>query len=484
MSLPEVVADQLSISGNATVADAARLLLKNEIENLHIKGKSGEFIGILNRTELMKVILLGLPSSTMVKDLLQIFMQDAGSNNKIENSSPDFSLYQEMYQKDQMQACFDSMHNGIIVIDIKGKIQFINKAAQLQLGSNINDYKGQNIAEFLSNSRKKDDKFMEEMQTATKVFACGKELVYNSVKMRELINLVKRIAAVDSTVLIQGESGVGKELVADLLYSNSSRKNGPFIKVNCGAIPENLLESELFGYEAGAFTGASKNGKAGLFELAEGGILFLDEIGDMPLNLQVKLLRAIQDMQISRVGGIKPIKMNIRILAGTNRNLHDMVEKGNFREDLFYRLNVVPIYVPPLRERKEDIPALSNYFLKNFNHKYQMNKKLTADVMTCFINYQWPGNVRELENLIERLIITTSHDYINLGDLPLWLNQTRCHKDKPPVVSLRNAVEKTEKKVLEDAFTLYKSTYEVARVLEVNQSTIVRKAAKYGIKRR
>lgn len=311
----------------------------------------------------------------------------------------------------------------------------------------------------------------------------SKQLVVNSNKMRELVKLVIRVASVDSTVLIQGESGVGKELIADIMYAKSGRKDGPFIKVNCGAIPENLLESELFGYDPGAFSGANKNGKAGLFELASGGVLFLDEIGDMPLNLQVKLLRAIQDMEICRVGGIKPIKLDLRIFAGTNRNLNEMVANGQFRQDLYYRLNVVPIHVPPLRDRKEDIPILSTYFLQMFNRKYHMNKRLTADVMGCFMDYDWPGNVRELENLIERVVVTTSQDTITNKDLPTWLAHSLPKDGMQQLVPLRCAVENAERQVLQYAFSLYKSTYDVAEALEVNQSTVVRKAAKYGIKR-
>jgi PAS domain S-box-containing protein len=308
----------------------------------------------------------------------------------------------------------------------------------------------------------------------------SKQLVVNSNKMRELLNMVIRVAEVDSTVLIQGESGVGKELIADIIHANSTRKSGPLIKINCGAIPENLLESELFGYEPGAFSGANRNGKAGLFELASGGVIFLDEIGDMPLNLQVKLLRAIQDMKVCRVGGVKAIHMDLRIMAGTNRNLREMVQKGLFREDLFYRLNVVPIHVPPLRERKEDIPVLCSYFVKMFNDKYHMEKRLAPEVIQCFMEYDWPGNVRELENLIERMTVTTANDIISVKDLPAWLGNL--NSEEKQIIPLRFAVENTEKQLLQNAFALYKSTYKVAKALEVNQSTVVRKAAKYGIK--
>jgi len=309
------------------------------------------------------------------------------------------------------------------------------------------------------------------------------QLVISSAKMKEVLNLVLRVAQVDSTVLVNGESGVGKELIAGIIHSNSNRKDGPFIKVNCGAIPDNLLESELFGYEAGAFTGANRKGKIGYFELAEGGVLFLDEIAELPLNLQVKLLRALQDHEVVRVGGVQPIKVDIRVLAGTNRNLMEMVEKKQFRLDLFYRLNVIPIYVPPLRERKEDIPVLVKYFLNNLNNKYQMNKHVDQRVIERFMDYSWPGNVRELENLVERLTITTINDVITLRDLPVnMITGTFEEKEPSRILPLKQALEKTERNLLETAYHQFKSTYQVAKALEVNQSTIVRKAAKYGLK--
>lgn len=310
----------------------------------------------------------------------------------------------------------------------------------------------------------------------------SREMVLTSNKMKELVSMVMRIAAVDSTVLIQGESGVGKELIAEIIHSNSNRKNGPYIKINCGAIPENLLESELFGYEAGAFTGANKAGKVGLFELAGGGVLFLDEIGEMPLNLQVKLLRVLQDHEINRVGGTQPIKVDIRILAGTNRNLLDMVAKNGFRLDLYYRLNVIPVNVPPLRERRDDIPVLANYYLDMFNQKYGMNRRLHRSVVDCLCEYDWPGNVRELENLLEQLVVTGMHEIITVEDLPAaFAGKNSVDNKTGELLPLREVLENTERQLLERAFSCYGSTYKIARVLGINQSTVVRKAAKYGI---
>ncbi|MDD3894654.1 MAG: sigma 54-interacting transcriptional regulator [Syntrophomonadaceae bacterium] len=308
-------------------------------------------------------------------------------------------------------------------------------------------------------------------------------LIMTSAKMKELISMVLRIAAVDSTVLIQGESGVGKELIAEIIHSHSKCKEGPFVRVNCGAIPENLLESELFGYESGAFTGASKGGKLGLFELARGGIIFLDEIGELPLNLQVKLLRVLQDRTILRVGGTGPIKIDCRVLAGTNRDLRTMIDNNEFRLDLFYRLNVIPVTIPPLRERQEDIPVLINHFLNTFNLKYGMNKRLDTVVYNTLAEYSWPGNVRELENLMERLVVTCINNIITVNDLPLnILNDLGEPQQRNNLMPLKEALENTERDLLEKAFATYRSSYQIAEVLEVNQSTVVRKAQKYGIK--
>jgi transcriptional regulator with PAS, ATPase and Fis domain len=282
-------------------------------------------------------------------------------------------------------------------------------------------------------------------------------------------------------VLIQGESGVGKELVVDLIHANSSRKNKPLVKVNCGAIPETLLESELFGYEEGAFSGASKNGKPGYFEMANNGVLFLDEIGEMPLNLQVKLLRVLQEKEVCRIGGGSVLKLDVRIVAATNRNLYELVQENKFRKDLFYRLNVVPIYVPALRERKDDIAALSLFFLDIFNRKHGTHKRLTPEVLQCFLNYSWPGNIRELENLIERLMVTVINDTITTNDLPFYIYSSAGEDKEKELIPLRQAVENAERQMLEIAFARYHSTYEVAEALEINQSTVVRKAAKYGI---
>lgn len=308
-----------------------------------------------------------------------------------------------------------------------------------------------------------------------------KGIVTKSEEMKLIYDTAQRVANIDATVLILGETGVGKDVLANYIYANSLRaKEGEFIKVNCGAIPAELLESELFGYEKGAFTGASSEGKPGLFELADKGMIFLDEIGELSLNLQVKLLRVLQEGEIQRIGGSRPKKVNVRIISATNRDLKEMVDRGKFREDLYYRLNVIPIHIPPLRERRADILPLTKLYLEKMNEKYQLNKELDYSLKSFFMSYNWPGNVRELSNLIERLVVTTREDRIFLDDLPSeYLNSENYTSDK--ILSLKEAVENAERKVLSLAAEKYSNTYEIAKALDSSQPTIVRKLKKYNI---
>lgn len=298
--------------------------------------------------------------------------------------------------------------------------------------------------------------------------------------MSELQELILQIAPFPTTVLIEGETGVGKEKLAGLIHRNSNRAQEPFIKVNCGAIPDHLLESELFGYEPGAFTGAQKQGKPGLFELADGGTLLLDEIAELPPGLQVKLLRVLQEKEILRLGGVKTRRIDVRVVSTTNRNLGEAVKKGDFRRDLFYRLNVVRLVVPPLRERREDVPVLFNFFLRKFRHEYGLRREITSDAMDCLECYDWPGNVRELKNLIENLVVSSRNEIIGLENLPAHMHNRSGENPQKNIVvkdlcKLREAVREIESQLLDMAIQEYPSLRKAAAALGINHATLLRK---------
>lgn len=308
-----------------------------------------------------------------------------------------------------------------------------------------------------------------------------------SEEMQNVFSVASKVGNFDATVLILGESGAGKEEVAKHIHSNSLRKNKPFITINCGAIPYNLLESELFGYQKGAFTGANTEGKKGLFEMADSGTIFLDEIGDLPLDFQVKILRVIENKEIMKIGALKSQSVDVRIIAATNRNLLQMVHEGKFREDLYYRLNIVQLIVPPLRDRRDDILPLSIYFLKTFNVKYNQKKRLTPEVIKRLINYSWPGNVRQLRNVIESMVVVSYNDYLQVSDLPWVECEPRTDEillnefDELESIPLDKVVADFEKDILQKAKDKYGSTREIGKYLHIDQSTVVRKMKKYGI---
>ena len=311
--------------------------------------------------------------------------------------------------------------------------------------------------------------------------------VFSSQAMAEVLALGAKVAPFDTTVTIYGESGTGKEVLSRYLHSASDRAEGPFIKVNCAAIPRELFESELFGYEKGAFTGASDKGRVGLFELANGGTLFLDEVGEMQLDAQSKVLRAIQEKEILRVGGKTPIRLNVRLVAATNRHLERDVAAGRFREDLFFRLNVFPITIPPLRERAEDIPLLIHAFMNKLNTKYNTAKQLTDEAMYALSNYTFPGNVRELENLVEYLFILSERE-IAVESIPgkiladVMLVKNSRSQSGQSGGKLPSLVDRFEKSIIEDAVRQYTTLESAAAVLGIHYSTLSRKMHKYGLK--
>ena len=316
------------------------------------------------------------------------------------------------------------------------------------------------------------------------------QLVGASEPIQQVMEFVRKVADSDSTVMIQGESGTGKELVARMLHFNSLRKDRPLVPVNCGAIPENLLESELFGHEKGAFTGAT-HARMGRFELANGGTIFLDEIGEMSLPLQVKLLRVLQEREFERVGGNRTIHVDVRIVAATNQDLETLVEEKRFRKDLFYRLNVIPIVIPPLRERRSDIPLLIDHFLTRFNQtKHTEISSLAPDALHLLTEYDWPGNIRELENMIERLVVLKKRGVLSIGDLPDKI----CRKSSGTElkeqfirfsedgINLSREVEQYEKHLIMEALRKANGvTSRAAQLLQLNRTTLVEKLKRKGV---
>jgi two-component system response regulator AtoC len=310
-----------------------------------------------------------------------------------------------------------------------------------------------------------------------------KNIIGKSDKINELFNLIMDVAPTNTTVLIQGENGTGKELIANAIHFNSPNAKKPFIKLNCGVLAETLLESELFGHVKGSFTGAIKN-KVGRFEMANGGTLFLDEIGDITPKMQVKLLRVLQEGEFERVGGTETIKVDVRIIAATNKNLDEEINAGKFRQDLFYRLNVIPLKVPPLRERKEDIILLVNHFLDRFNKIHRKKiEKVENDALRLLEDYEWPGNIRELENYMERAVVLNKSEVISINDFPEPIFQTQktfveYHEED----GLMHAVEEYEKQLILSELKKYNGNKaKTANRLKIHRSTFMSKLKKYGI---
>lgn len=334
----------------------------------------------------------------------------------------------------------------------------------------------------MSRTREQNEYLREEMKDAFS----GYEIVGSSEEMKKIYLLLGKVARSESTVLLQGESGTGKELMARYVHYNSRRSNGPFIKVNCAALAEGVLESELFGHEKGAFTGSIKQRK-GRFELADHGSIFLDEIGDLAPAVQVKLLRVLQEGEIERVGGEKTVKIDVRVIAATNRDLTGMVRNGEFREDLFYRLNVIPIQLPPLRKRKGDIPELVAFFLTRLARENKRSAvSIDDEAMKALLDYPWPGNIRELENVLERAMVLCDGDRITLNELPFVEEVSASLDEKnlpsPLYGNLDERLAEMERQLLQDAMTEARGVKtRAARALGIKTSTLYYKLEKYGL---
>ncbi|MDR4946039.1 sigma-54 interaction domain-containing protein [Neobacillus cucumis] len=299
--------------------------------------------------------------------------------------------------------------------------------------------------------------------------------LFRDIQMEKIYGKVTQIAPFPTSVLLTGPSGVGKEVIANLIHDFSDRKDKPFIKVNCGAIPETLLESEFFGYESGAFTGARREGKLGLLELANNGTIMLDEIGEMPIQLQVKLLRALQEKKIRRIGGTVDISVNIRVISATNQDIVNLTRQGKFREDLYYRISVIELRIPPLCERKEDIELLANHYFNFYCQRYKIQKVLTSEAKSCLIQYQWPGNVRELKNIMENLVTSVLEPTIEPYHLPYQLQ----HIDNEPISNLKSRLEHLEKRIVNEAIANHSSLRQAAKSLGIDHTTLVKKLQRW-----
>ena len=341
-------------------------------------------------------------------------------------------------------------------------------------------------------SKSRQSVYGRELQDIYRVqnLSVTKDLIVSSAKMNAVLEDAITVAKYDCNVLITGDTGVGKERIASLIQRNSARKMNPYIKVNCASIAPNLMESEFFGYEKGAFTGADSKGKKGLFETADNGVIFLDEVGELPLDMQAKLLRVIQDGEFMRVGGTTPIKTNVRILSATNRRLEDMVEQKTFRRDLYYRLNVFPINIPPLSQRRDDIPALIHYFIDKYNEKFGMSKYIDDDAVDYLTGHDWPGNIRELENTMQRLMISSKNDNITMMDVLKEMDDSIISTIKTQIpaeevvsgqASLTQMVDAYEKELIRTAWEEHGSTRKAAKALGISQTQFVRKKSKYGL---
>ncbi|HQK78825.1 MAG TPA: sigma 54-interacting transcriptional regulator [Syntrophales bacterium] len=357
------------------------------------------------------------------------------------------------------------------------------------------------INEELKNSQVMIERFKKRIEYLEETLGGGANrfFVGQSTEFRRILSMAKKVARSDATVLITGPSGVGKDVLAQFIHYQSPRQNtGSFVKVDCASLPANLLESELFGYDKGAFTDARIQGKQGMFELANGGTLFLDEIGEFPFELQAKLLNVLQDRQIKHLGGLQAIPVDVRIVAATNMNLEQMVRERKFREDLYYRLNVIPVFIPPLRERREDILPMIKHFLKVYNQNYNTGKNLSIDALNAMLNYDWPGNVREVRNAIERIVVMSADEIIARDDLPGEIRKAYRLETAagafPPgaapaahtlpttaAAPLKETLAAAEKALIRRALESSATLAEAARLLKIDISTLTRKKKKYNV---
>lgn len=426
-----------------------------------------------------------------------ITLKVSSASQAIWGMEPESLVGKSVYELEKKRIFYPSVTR--MVLESKRRVQAIQTTATgkrlLVMGTPIKDESGNvirvintsrmilnenELSKELEDTKQLMDGYRRELERSRIQEAQRTPFIAHSTQMQNVAELAIKVSGTDIAVLLTGESGVGKEVMANYIASKSLRTGQPYIKINCGAIPPTLLESELFGYERGAFTGAERSGKPGIFELANKGTLFLDEISEIPITMQAKFLRVLQENELMRVGGTKAIPVDVRIIAATNKDLLKEIQNGTFRKDLYYRLNVVQIRIPPLRERTDDILPLSLFFLDKYNKKYRVERSFSPEVIDAFLGYCWDGNARELQNTVERMVVLSPQDVIGVDSLPEAIftrrKQEPIHVDE--IIPLRQAQQLVEDKLIELARKKYRTTTQIAQALGVDQSTISRKLRK------
>jgi len=455
-------------------AEILNAIIESSFDGLWICNAEGEVLKINKASEKINSISAEQVVGKNVKDLMEQGLFDR-------------SVTLEVMKKKKRVSILQNLNNGKELL-VTGNPIIVDSKLTYIVTNDRDITELIELKEELEESREISRKYRQKLQEVLhKENEDTENFVFCSKEMKKVYEMIQKVSEVGVTVFLQGESGVGKSRIARLIHEYSERRKGPFIHVNCGAIPETLLESELFGYVKGAFTDANEDGKPGMFELADGGTLFLDEITEMPLDLQVKLLHFLDSEKIKRVGDTLTRKIDVRIIVASNRNIQGLVEKKKFREDLFFRVNIVPIEIPPLRNRKEDVPLLLSYFLGRYNARYGKALTLDTEVTDLLCQYSFPGNIRELSNLIERLVVMAHESAICREDIPgqlvesVVMSPQKIDKNFLFQFSLKEAMEKVERQLIENARKICKTQVELANLLGISQPTVARKIRKHNL---
>ncbi|MDR9505939.1 sigma 54-interacting transcriptional regulator [Brevibacillus agri] len=522
-----------SLRPTMTVEEAVAHFSPDQNEVQEVYSEEGEFLGYLT----VEAIAHAIHRGELTRPIVEYVVPEVNLPDRQRQASSQAQL-RAFFESPVCQIVFNALYDGVYITDGAGVTLFVNQAYQRITGIREEEVIGQHMGYLIKQGMISVSASLETIRTrrpvtliqtirnsrkiivsATPVLSPAGEILYVISSVRDITELIRlkheldsqkllhsdlphpdqtgledvvlgpatrslfrladKVAKTDAKILLQGETGVGKSMIAKYIHARSSRANEIFMELNCAAIPGHLVEAELFGYEPGAFTGALKQGKIGILESAHRGTLFLDEIGDLPLELQVKLLKVVEESKFMRVGSTEVRHVDVRIITATHRDLATLVREGLFREDLYYRLNIVTFEVPPLRERREEIVPLLVSYLEKFNEKYKEEKTRTLECYEWLTNYSWPGNIRELANLVERLVVTTFHDTIDVGDLPNFLQQVFPQAEP---TSLREAVARLERSMIGKAIQTHKTTRLAAEALGISQSALVQKMKKLQLR--